>query len=176
MTPGAHTVARRARSMMVALVVVSVALFTLAGAILYRTVSDREWAPLGPYPDQRVDLPRDSTDTPVVSLTDPVVPVTGRKCVEGDGFTIVGALSYQSVRPRGTIIQTGQGRRPATDGCVDFQFLNTIPGQVQRAMRHQLAAGERPLWRITGVETPISDDRGEGVRATWATEPFLVVP
>lgn len=174
--PTAHDVAHRARRSMWAVTVLAVALIALAGAILFAALNEPgAWSPLGPNPVQTVDEPRDNTDTPVVSLSDPVVNVEGRKCVDGDGFTITGTVSWQSVDPRGTTVQTGTGTRDAVDGCTSFRFRNDIPPVVVDLMARQLADGLRPLWHITGVETPVDSDR-TGTPATWATEPFRVVP
>lgn len=172
----AHAVARKARGTMWALGAVSVALFTFAGALLFFALSRPEpFDPLGPYPVQRVAEERDRTDTPTVSLRHPVVHVTGRKCTEGHGYTISGVVAWQSVDPRGSGIVTGEATRDAVDGCETFRFRNDIPERVLAVMEAQVADGLRPLWRITGTETPINGD-GEGVPLTWVTEPFRVTP
>ncbi len=105
-----------------------------------------------------------------------IVPVSGRKCAEGDNYTIAGTVSWQSMRPPGTIIRTGTGTREGHHGCVDFDYVNVVPRAVENAMRAQLRAGlRRPLWRITGIETPIR--RGEeGVPLTWESDTFAVEP
>ena len=158
-------------------VAVSCLAFCALGLLIGRAIFDGPgpWSPLGPYPTQRVDLPRNGDDLPVVSLTDGEVLVVGRKCVSGSGFTVTGTVSWQSVEPRGTTIRTGEGTREVTEpGCVSFEYLNTIPPDVARVMGHQIDDGHRPVWRIVGIETPASPDRGEGTPQTWATEPFRV--
>lgn len=91
------------------------------------------------------------------------------------GFTISGIVSWQSVDPRGATVQTGTGNREATDGCTTIEYRNDIPDEVVDLMRRQLDDGLEPLWHISGVETPIDDDR-TGTPATWVTEPFRIVP
>lgn len=175
MADSATHIAHKARRSAVAVTVLAVALLVLAAAILFAAVRKPEaFAPLGPYPQQQVDEPRDNTDTPVVSLSNPVVHVNGRKCNDGDGYTITGTVSWQSLRPLGTSIRTGEGQRDATPGCTRFRYRNDIPDDVL-IMRRQVDDGLDPLWRITGTETPINDD-GAGVPLTWATEPFEIVP
>lgn len=160
-----------------ALVAVSGVTFAALGLMVGQLAfDDKPWSPLGPYPTQRVALPRNGDDLPIVSLTDGEVPVVGRKCVAEDGFTITGTVSWQSVDPRGTTIRTGESTREVTEpGCVSFEFRNDIPADVARVMGHQLDDGLSPVWRVVGIETPASPDRGEGTPLTWTTEPFRVV-
>lgn len=175
MTTTATDVAHKARRSAFAVTVLAVCLLAVAGAILFAAIREPEpFSPLGPYPQQTVDEPRDNTDTPVVSLANPVVHVNGRKCNEGSGYTITGTVSWQSIDPRGTSIRTGEGEREAVPGCTRFRYRNDIPDDVLAIMRRQVDDGLRPLWRITGTETPINGD-GEGVPLTWTTEPFRVV-
>lgn len=84
-------------------------------------------------------------------------------------MTLAGALF------RGATVQTGTGNREATDGCTTIEYRNDIPDEVVDLMRRQLDDGLEPLWHISGVETPIDDDR-TGTPATWVTEPFRIVP
>lgn len=94
MASDAAHVARKVNRVSRALLVLAAALVFLAAAITFSAVSRPDpWAPLGPYPTQQVLEPRDNTDTPFVSLSDPVVRVAGEKCVEGAGFTIAGTVS-----------------------------------------------------------------------------------
>ncbi len=176
MADGATHIAHKARRSAVAVTVLAVALLILAGAILFAAFRHSDpFDPLGPYPEQAVDEERDNTDTPLVNLTNPVVHVNGRKCNDGDGYTITGTVSWQSIDPRGTSIRTGEGTREAQPGCTRFRYRNDIPDDVLAVMRRQVDDGLRPLWRIVGTEVPIGPD-GEGVPLTWATEPFRVVP
>lgn len=172
----ADHVANKARRSMWAVCVLATGLLAVAGSILFAAVNRPEpFDPLGPYPQQQVDEPRDNTDTPSVSIDNPVVHVNGRKCNEGSGYTITGTVSWQSLDPRGTSIRTGEGQRDAIPGCTRFRYRNDVPDAVLAIMRRQVDDGLRPLWRITGTETPINGD-GEGVPLTWATEPFRVTP
>lgn len=176
MADSATHIAHKARRSAVAVTVLAVALLVLAAAILFAAVRKPEaFDVLGPYPEQAVDEPRDNTDTPLVNLTNPVVHVNGRKCNDGDGYTITGTVSWQSVDPKGTSILTGTGSREAQPGCTRFRCRNDIPNDVLAVMRRQVDDGLLPLWRIVGTEVPIGPD-GEGVPLTWATEPFRVVP
>lgn len=175
MAESATDVAHRARRSAWAVGVLAIALLVVAGAILFAAVNrPAPWSPLGPNSIQTVEEPRDNTDTPVVHLSDPVVHVTGRKCVEGDGFIISGTVAWQSVEPRGSIIRTGEAVSDAVDGCTTGRWRNDIPPAVLDVMGRQIADGLHPLWRITGTETPIDEQRGEGVPVTWATEPFRI--
>lgn len=91
----AARVARKAGRVARALLALAVGFVLFAAALVYSAVSRPDpWSPLGPYPTQQVLEPRDNTDTPFVSLSDPVVHVAGEKCVEGDGFTISGTVSW----------------------------------------------------------------------------------
>lgn len=176
MTTEAAQISRKARRASRGLLTLAAALVVLAAAITFNTVArPGRWSPLGPYPTQQVLEERDPTDTPVVSLSDPVVHVTGEKCNDGDGYQIGGTVSWQSVDPKGTSIRTGEGTRDAQDGCQDFEYRNDIPDDVLSVMRRQVADGLEPLWRITGTETPQRDGE-EGVSLSWVTEPFRIVP
>ena len=172
----AHGVVVRARRSMWAVAVLSVCLLAVAVAIFYSAWSrPRPFAPLGPFPEQTVDEPRDISGFPVVSLSHPIVRVTGEKCESGTGYQVTGTVIWQSMRPRGTSIRTGDGTRDAKGGCTEFSYRNDIPPDVKATMRRQLADGLHPLWRITGTETPVND-QGPGVPLTWTTEPFLIRP
>lgn len=93
--------------------VLAVCLLAVAGAILFAAIRQpAPFAPLGPYPVQQVDEPRDSNDIPVVSLSNPVVHVNGRKCNDPGDYTINGTVSWQSMDPRGTSILTGEATEP----------------------------------------------------------------
>lgn len=162
---------------MYAAVALTVALLVLAAAVLYAALPAQTWAPLGPYDTQEVHLPISQIDgLPTLNLAETtIVPVTGTKCVRGDGFTISGESSWQSVSPPGTALRTGEGTRDAVDGCTRFAFENVVPEQVRRAMREQIRHGiDRPVWRIVGIEVP---HRGSetGASADWRTERFAVV-
>lgn len=178
MASDAARVARRANISAVVLVAVSAVLILAAGIGLGRVLWHADpWAPLGPYPTQHITgTDRNSDDVPIVSLSAGTVNVTGRKCATEGVDTIAGWVAWQSLDPRGTSIRTGEGTRPGEPGCVQFSYVNEIPGQVAEIMGRQLDTGEHPTWRIVGVETPSSAERGEGVPLGWATEPFLVVP
>lgn len=173
----AHTIGATARHTVIGLAGVALALLCLAAAIVFYAISNRHevFAPLGPYPEQSVLLPVERGHPTLHLDNDPLaVPVTGRKCVTGSGYTISGVQSWQSVDPPGTIIRTGTGVREAVDGCTTIEFVNLVPRSVESAMRSQLRAGlHRPLWRIVGLETP-ERDGVEGTSVTWATEPFAV--
>lgn len=157
----------------------TLSLFCVAVIVTGLAIRDKaeEWSPLGPYPEQTVDLPRSSIDGhPTISLSDPIVPVTGTKCAEVGDYRIFGTEAWQSVEPRGTSIITGSGDRnaPTDVECITTSFENVIPEQVVAAMEAQLDRGiERPLWQIVGVETPTDGDR-EGVTQSWRTELFGV--
>lgn len=179
----AHTaaqVASRTRGMMLATAGLAVAMCVLAAAVIFASWPDDAWDPLGPYEAQHVNLPANGVDgIPTLSLSsDPlVVPATGEKCVTGQGFTIVGQVSWQSVEPPGTIIRTGEGTRDAVNGCTRFEYVNVVPRSVRLAMLAQLNAGiVRPRWRIIGLERPIRDGRTDGASQAWATERFAVAP
>lgn len=173
----AHTIGATARHTVVGLTAIALALLCLAAAIVFYALQDPAvFAPLGPYPEQSVLLPVERGNPTLHLDNDPLaVPVTGRKCVTGSGYTISGVQSWQSVDPPGTIIRTGTGARDAVDGCTTVEFVNLVPRSVESAMRTQLRAGlHRPLWRLVGIETP-ERDGVEGTSVTWATEPFAVV-
>lgn len=179
----AHTEARAigktARRTAIAVAVLTLAMLTLAAAIVFAALrSDADiFAPLGPYPVQHVGLPvEDGLPTLHVSDDPLVVPVSGRKCVDGSGISVTGEVSWQSVNPPGTVIRTGTGARETRDGCQTFQYVNVVPRTVRFAMETQLRAGiQRPEWRITGVETPTRDGV-EGSTLSWITETFAVAP
>ncbi len=175
----ARAIGRTAQHTALALACVALALIILAAAVVFYAVRSRpEWfAPLGPYPVQQVTLPMENGYPTLHLSADPIiVPVAGRKCAEGSDYTVSGTVSWQSMQPPGTIIRTGTGTREGHDGCLEFRYVNIVPRSVETAMRAQLRAGlRRPLWRITGIETPLR--RGEeGVPVTWVTDTFAVEP
>lgn len=172
----AAAVGRKARPLMWGTALLAAGLFTLSAAVIFAAWPQPEWDPLGPYPTQTVNLTRSGRDgQPTINIDETtIVPVSGRKCVTGEGFEIRGTTSWQSVDPPGTIIRTGTGVRDAVDGCTRFHFETVIPATVLRAMRTQLNHGiDHPTWRIAGVETPARDGE-EGVSRAWRTETFAV--
>lgn len=174
----ARAIGRTARNTAVALVAVALALVILAAAVVFYALRpDRQFAPLGPYPVQHIELPvKDGLPTLRMSDDPLIVPVSGRKCVAGDGISVTGETSWQSVNPPGTVIRTGTGARETVDGCQTFEFVNVVPRTVRFAMESQLRAGiQRPEWRITGVETPTRDGV-QGSTLAWITETFAVAP
>lgn len=174
-TPEAERVRIRAHRAARALIGITCLMFAAGGLIAGRIIfHEDQWSPLGPYPTQQVDA--DVVDgMPTVAVSAGVVKVRGRKCVTGSGYDIVGSAAWQSIDPRGTIIDAGQGSRPATDGCTSFTFVNTVPGPVAAAVHAQALAGvPAPVWRLTGTERPVDGER-VGAELSWATEPFVLV-
>lgn len=162
-----------------AVAAVTVCLLVLAAAIFYSAWSrPKPFAPLGPYPEQQVMEPRNGQGLPVVSLDTGVVTVRGKKCADTGDYQITGTVVWQSIDPRGSSVRTGEGSREApTEGgneCDRFTYENSIPEGVAAIMERQLNDGFRPVWRLTGTETPTSDTSGVGVPLTWVTEPFRV--
>ena len=172
----AEHVGDRARRGARVLIAVACVAFGLAGLLVGRVTfgGHTVWSPLGPYPVQQVgDTVVDGM--PTISLSAGTVKVRGTKCVDGTGYDVAGTSSWQSVDPRGTVIRTGTGTRPAADGCTSFSFENTIPASVAAAVRAQTAAGHpNPVWRLAGVERPVDGNR-TGAELAWATEPFVLV-
>lgn len=133
------------------------------------------YSPLGPYPDQNVisDL---RVDGKPAFRPHELVTVEGRKCVEED-VEVFGTQVWQSVDPSGRALQVGNGTRFAEEGCTDLEYSNEIPPEVAEKVRQQHAAGNPyPVWKITGIETPINAETGEnGESMTWETEPLVLV-
>ena len=173
--PEAERVSARAHRGARVLIGLTCLLFAAGGLIAGRLLfHEDEWSPLGPYPTQQVVAPV-VDGVPTVHLSAGVVKVHGRKCEHGSGYQIVGPAAWQSLDPRGTIIQAGEGSRAAADGCTSFSFVNTIPEAVVAAVHAQALAGEtEPVWRLTGTERPVDGSR-TGAELSWATEPFVLV-
>lgn len=116
------------------------------------------WDPLGEFPVQKV-----------ITQTAETVTVEGTKCYDEE-VTVVGAISWRSVDPLGTTVETGVGSVHRMPGCITQTFENTIPDAV-------LAAAERGVkgWVINGSETPVDDVQGRtGVPRGWTTETFYL--
>jgi hypothetical protein len=156
------------------LAALGVVLITL-GAILGRYA-------LQPTPFDPLDLPRQTvlnaadpaTGHPTVPL-DGDVRVRAKKCNTADVPILVsGLLSWQSVRPAGSIIEVGSGTTPRNPGCVVRRYSNPIPAEVIARTAQLLDRGEPyVLWRIVGTETPVTS--GPSVTRTWSTQKFAVV-
>lgn len=108
---------------------------------------------------------------PAVYVGEPV-PVSGVRCSMADEIVSAEASVFW------TQVQPGDARvRIADDipasiepGCVPLRFLNQMPVGVIGRM---FLASEAQLWRIVGDAHPT---QAGGVKATWATESFWVVP
>jgi hypothetical protein len=144
------------------------------------------WTPLGPFPEQSVDTdatvrwegrqaglaPGDYAAIPAIPLTGPV-PVTGTKCYD-ENVQVYGDVHWSTVDPKGGLWQTGSGTATQKKGCHTLSFRNEVPDVVA----DYVANTDRPFAVVTisGCETPVSEERGEGETYCWTTEPFALVP
>lgn len=153
-----------------ALVALSAALLVLAGAVLFAELrTPARWDPLGAYPTQQVTNPRHRVHL------EGLVRVEATKCADEE-VQVRGVLSWQAMDPPGANIEVGSGTATRAKGCSTFAFANPVPVEVREVIEAQHAAGiARPVWRVTGTETPFDDNR-EGAPRTWVTDNFEVVP
>lgn len=173
----AGTVERQARLTVVALAVVTVALLVVGAVLVWAELRSPEvWSPLHYENPQTVtSRVRVLSGSPATHLGD-TVNVTATKCSDVDVALIV-VVAWRPVDPRGTTIQTDEHGSSREAGCTSARFQNEIPPEVETVARRQHARGyAAPLWQITGVETPYTDDDVEGTPETWTTEPFALVP
>ena len=167
----------------VALFASLVALGLVLGAVGYRLfVAPETWDPLGVYPEQVIAADQtyewvSDTETltiPAIMIGDPLF-VTGTKCLDGDDpVTTTGEILWTPVDPRGPGFDGGSGTGERLPGCHTFQFVNDPPETVVAWAEELLAAGETPVMRLGGVETPFRDGT-EGEARVWQTEVFAFV-
>lgn len=145
---------------------VSTQLRDVADQIERVEVQTRDWAPLGPYPDQTVDDVRYKT-----------VRVTGTKCFDPLKLPRVvrvrGSVTLISQDGDGVFLPLFNGERrvsPVEPPCVTRTFLNDLP--VDEMARHPNVSE----WRLVGTEVPIDAAGNEGVPTVWRTQPFVWPP
>lgn len=167
------------RPLVMAMAVTAGALCMLAGAFVWSWANPPLPKVLGPYPEQHVTLTREVLgidgavyDVPLLHYPDQsVVPVMGEKCAKVP-TEVKGAVGWKPVVPNDTtiVVSTGVGSRQA--GCSSFQFDNRVPPEVAQYLSALNADGiDVSLWRITGVETPLSP---VGLDQAWQTETFAI--
>jgi len=167
------------RPLVLAMGATIISLAALAGAFVWSWANPPLDKILGPYPEQHVTLTREVLgidgavyDVPLLHYPDEaVVPVTGEKC-SNVPVEVKGVVGWKPVVPNDAtiVVSTGVGSRQA--GCTSFTFDNRVPPEVARYLSALNADGiDVSLWRITGVETPVSPS---GLDQTWQTELFAV--
>jgi hypothetical protein len=158
------------------LIVASLLLLTYA---ITTDGSDSEplYDPLGDYPVQIVTAQEILDDGTKAVVLSHAVEVEGVKCNDSsEPVPISGSITWQSVDPRGSVIQTGDGERTAEPGCTTTVFQNSIPLEVQISIQSQHNSGiDRPIWRITGVEYPLDRNGARGEPRRFQTENFVVL-
>lgn len=182
------TSARRThRALDVSFVVTLLSMAIAAATIILFVTRTKEWAPLGPYPEQVIlsdtstrwaegtGVEGNPTVIPSASLKDGTVSVKGTKCSD-QTVLVDGRLQWTALDPRGPSWTAGAGIGTRDEGCATLTFANQIPADVAEWAADQLAAGVTPVVRIGGCETPVDPEKGrEGVVACWQTEPFALV-
>jgi hypothetical protein len=139
------------------LVAISLILMILTiASIAWVLFAAREWAPLGPYPEQIIL----SIDTGSATVT-----VAGEKCANED-VQIFGTWSLVAIDPPGLIIPLGDGGNFRPEGCHPVNAINVLPLEFleDEALRDR-------IWIFTGTETP-TDGTRVGIPAVWQTQPF----
>lgn len=174
----AAAINRRARAGVFVLGVLSFAMLILAGAVIFAEIREPGiWDPLGEYPPQTVTSRVAGVPGPAATLDD-TVDVEAVKCGPDSGgpVTVRTTLVWRSIDPRGAAWSRGESQTEREPGCAALSFHNAIPPQVVELVEAQHEAGfDRPVWEITGSETPIDDDGTEGAPRRWVTERFTLV-
>lgn len=145
-------------------------IFTMLGSIfagiLLLTNGEKNWEPIGNFPDQTV-----------ASVTEDVITVVGVKCYN-ESLTIRGQWGWASIEPPGIAIPVGKNTNfrdlgdADDDGCIITTFENPVPDEV-------LEHPEVIIWIISGTEIPVSDADGRirnGLSNSWKTNPFQYPP
>ena len=146
--------------------------FAVQGIVLGATIwtvshRDTPWSPLGDYPEQH------APETVYVERDGPPVffDVTAKKCAEED-VRVQGSSAWVSVEPPGVIINIATSAvAERSKGCTTFLYHNQVPADLIRATAD---LGGVAVWRLTGVEQPVSPDR-TGVPAAWRTTPIRLI-
>lgn len=132
-----------------------------------------------PSTEKKFDPLRNQTQTvltkmPLVATDGLGVMVEGTKCsVSDESILVRSTIVWQSLIPRGTVIQVGEGVREQTPGCTTIKYDNPVPTSVLSRTRTLLANGyDRVVWILTGVETP---EHPNAVPRAWRTQPITFV-
>lgn len=151
----------------------------LVGVIAWAWINQpaETFDPLGDYPTQIVTSRVAGLGAPSARLGE-TVNVTGTKCNDTDEpvqvtTTQVWVLSV----PAGTQVErTTRGTSTRVPGCTTSDFENPIPPAVAARTEQLLRQGIRPLWRITGCDTPIAPDGADGERRCYESQNFTLLP
>lgn len=133
--------------------------------------------PLGEYPTQIVTSRVEGVSSPAARLGG-TVDVTGTKCNNSDEPVQVNTTQVWTLSvPAGTQIERPtDGTSTRIPGCTTSEFQNVIPAAVVERTEQLLFQGIRPVWRITGCDTPIHPYTGEdGERRCYETQNFTLL-
>lgn len=107
------------------------------------------------YNPMRYSVQTVLTKMPVTPTDGLTIKVMGTKCSIADEPLVVrGTLTWQTLEPRGTTIQVGEGVREQKPGCESQVYDNPVPLPVLARTRTLLGNGlDRVVWQLTGIET-----------------------
>lgn len=165
-------------------VVASLLALALSVLVVWRVVAEREWDPLGPYPEQTVQATAGRVDwtgetysgatvsIPAVRFGEPVT-VVGTKCTT-EPVTIQGTKSWTSRDPAGFTASEGGSVVQRDIGCRTATYEDRLPADLAAWVDDEL--GHHPFVVLIGggCETPVDNERAGKVEC-WRTELFAVV-
>lgn len=141
--------------------------------------------PWGQFPVQDV-LPEGASDitingvSEVFSLSDvEVIGVTATRCtVVEEPVEVGGTVHWFIVVPpaKQYTTNTREGGTELLPGCTTSTFRNVIPDEVRTDVEKLLKTEPYVIMNIHGYTVPYEDGEEAGVRKTWTTENFALVP
>ena len=158
------------------IIVITIAITILLIAIIQSILYLFKWNPLGEYPLQVVMNNQEIVDGisyPTISLDDTLV-VTGIKCASGR-VKVEGTVTWVTDEPPGSEVETGKNTGTRGPGCVNQTYRVSVPDEIVEQVKIFKSEGiETSIWHLTGTETPIKSDGGEGESRTWITTSFRI--
>lgn len=134
------------------------------------------------YPIQKVQSTVEGIEGPAVrlssdSLKNTSISVLAEKCNESSDIIVVETrVSWDTLDPRGTVIEDWNGVQEVASGCETYTYSNPIPRLVrERTLQliDDFSTLECIQWRLIGLDAPVNP---EFTPERWATEAFCVYP
>lgn len=133
------------------------------------------------YPIQEVESRVPGVDGPAIRIPsdggqfDNVVKA--EKCSDFDEEVLVSTrVSWDTVDPRGTLIEDWNGIQAIQPGCADYDYTNQVPSLVvDRTLQliKDFPTLDCVRWTIVGVDTPLNPRQAP---ERWLTESFCIYP
>lgn len=172
----------RLNKWLLALFVVLLLFLLVESVLILRALDNQDKAtPVFDYPAQQVESRINGVDGPAVRIpsdgSEFNVVVIAEKCNNTDQeIAVQTRVSWDTLDPRGTLIEDWNGVGIVEPGCQQYTFRNPVPELVvDRTLQliDDFPTLNCVTWAIVGVDSPLSPKQSP---ERWFTEPFCIYP